>query len=865
MMTTTKRKRNRQQRRKMGEGWNALVMLACRTAAAEITRVDVQTFQSKGIMKKLLVASIMLFVAALLAACRTPEPAAETVQVVAEPQARRRDVGSLGLSGEVGKENDPPTYVGAEVCELCHREVYDRYAQSGHNLALNPVVNGQPPEYPFSEIPSPPEGYTWDDVAYVVGGYNWKARFVGQDGFLITGDANSATQYNLHNADLDLGDQWVPYHSGEELAFDCGRCHTTGYRPDGNQAERPGLRGTWAADGVQCEACHGAGSRHVESPLDVPLTSNQDASLCQTCHTAGNLDQMEAGDGFVLHHDRTDSPLAAKKQNLGCVGCHDPHQGVVAAQEKQQPTTHTPCETCHLDKASPRADQLHPTVVECVDCHMPQLIKSAVGDAAAFTGDLRTHLLQIQPAAGQFSEDGGTSMPYISLDFACRQCHVEKTDNELIAAATDYDHQGPLHSLEVSAGVDCFQCHGPTDWADVTVNPRVHELVGYPLTGSHAELACSQCHTDTFTETSGDCMTCHAQDEPHEGQLGQNCAQCHTPEGWQEATFDHAQAAIRLVGFHIGLDCSQCHSDLTFQGTPQTCYACHAGRAPHSGQFGPSCEQCHTPNGWRQVTFNHSQAAFQLVGAHASVSCQQCHSNGVFRGTPQTCYACHAGRDPHGGQFGPSCEQCHTPNGWNQTTFDHSRAAFQLVGAHAGVSCQQCHTSGVFRGTPQDCTSCHAGRDAHGGRFGTNCAQCHTPNGWNQATFDHGLAAFPLTGRHTQVSCAQCHGGGVYLGTPKVCSACHGEPAVHAGLFGTACETCHTTNGWLPAGYNGPHTFPMNHKGANGNCQTCHPSGPPAYTCYGCHDAGKIERKHREEGISDFGNCMACHPTGQEP
>ena len=44
---------------------------------------------------------------------------------------------------------------------------------------------------------------------------------------------------------------------------------------------------------------------------------------------------------------------------------------------------------------------------------------------------------------GQFSEDGSVSYSQISLDFACRHCHIPdtglaKTDEELIEAATEY-------------------------------------------------------------------------------------------------------------------------------------------------------------------------------------------------------------------------------------------------------------------------------------------------------------------------------------------------------------------------------------------------------------------------------------------
>jgi hypothetical protein len=79
---------------------------------------------------------------------------------------------------------------------------------------------------------------------------------------------------------------------------------------------------------------------------------------------------------------------------------------------------------------------------------MPRITKSAWGDAAKFTGDIRTHLMAIDPAQiGQFSEDGKTSLSQLGLDFACRVCHVEgglasaKTDAELIERATGYHNR----------------------------------------------------------------------------------------------------------------------------------------------------------------------------------------------------------------------------------------------------------------------------------------------------------------------------------------------------------------------------------------------------------------------------------------
>jgi hypothetical protein len=76
---------------------------------------------------------------------------------------------------------------------------------------------------------------------------------------------------------------------------------------------------------------------------------------------------------------------------------------------------------------------------------MPRIIKSAWGNAEMFTGDIRTHVMRINPdQIGQFSEDGTSVLPEIGLDFACRQCHVEggnatpKSDEELIDKARGY-------------------------------------------------------------------------------------------------------------------------------------------------------------------------------------------------------------------------------------------------------------------------------------------------------------------------------------------------------------------------------------------------------------------------------------------
>ena len=375
------------------------------------------------------------------------------------PAGPEGEQGVPGPAGLDGLSYTPPTFIGSAACAECHQDIYDVFSQSGHPYQLNAVVDGESPQYPFSEVSNPPEGYTWDDISYVIGGYNWKARFLDQDGYIITGaDENAATQYNLENDDLDLGDEWVSYHAGEEnLAYECGTCHTTGYSPIGNQDGLSGIIGTWAFGGVQCEECHGAGSQHAENPIAIRVKIDRDAESCGACHATGSVDAVSATDGFIQHHDSYDALFPGKHATLDCVLCHDPHSGVVQLREANLPTTQTACENCHFDEAQYEAG--HNNIgVDCIDCHMPNIVQNAVGDAERFMGDLRTHLVSINPTQiEQFveDEDGIIALNQLSLNSSCRGCHnpdgfgPEVTDEELLSLAVGYHTPPPAEATAV--------------------------------------------------------------------------------------------------------------------------------------------------------------------------------------------------------------------------------------------------------------------------------------------------------------------------------------------------------------------------------------------------------------------------------
>jgi hypothetical protein len=245
---------------------------------------------------------------------------------------------------------------------------------------------------------------------------------------------------------LETRDEWVAYHPGEEISYDCGRCHTTGYSSSGSQDGLSGIVGSWAEAGIGCEECHGPGSLHANHPLSFRPVVDRASAACAACHARGTVEEVAASDGFIQHHDQYQDLFEGKHVILDCVVCHDPHAGVVQLREAALPTTLANCENCHFAQVLNQNNEVHAQIdVDCVSCHMPRLIQVAAGDPAKFTGDMRTHMVTIDPLQiEQLSEDGTVTHPRLALNSSCRGCHNpdglgrEKTDEELIETAVGY-------------------------------------------------------------------------------------------------------------------------------------------------------------------------------------------------------------------------------------------------------------------------------------------------------------------------------------------------------------------------------------------------------------------------------------------
>jgi hypothetical protein len=481
----------------------------------------------------------------------------------------------------------------------------------------------------------------------------------------------------------------------------------------------------------------------------------------------------------------------------------------------------------------------------------------------------------------------------------------------LLGPGTAAAQQAPANPHVNLRGLACSACHTTGSWKEVSFD---HRRTGTPLRGQHAVAPCTGCHDlRDFRTAARACRFCHQ--DPHRGDAGVTCEQCHTEATWYRVDPRDAHANTRLpeLGVHAALRCADCHRQAAFQqfsGPVTPCVACHQGTFQATVNpshvtlgFSRQCESCHQFTTWNFALFTQHDAIFHIyTGPHAGKwrDCSSCHANASDY-TVFSCTTCH--QQPrtdreHQGITGYSyqssaCLMCH-PTGERGEFVQHDAIFPIFSGVHAGTwsACTACH---VDVGDPQTFTcmssGCHAQSvtdPQHAGITGyvytaSQCLSCH-PSGEQGNFTQHDQLYFPIyTGTHagTWSACAACHQS---AGDPSVftcmSSGCHVQAttdAAHSGIPGYAytasqCLSCH------PNGQQGDFTqhdqlyFPIysgRHAGRWSTCAACHQSAgdPSVFTCMssGCHPQAQTDNNHSGmNGYSyDAAACLSCHPTGR--
>ena len=305
-------------------------------------------------------------------------------------------------------------YMGAESCADCHSSQFGQWLTSGHRFILMNSNSARHRPLPL------PQGESWDDISYTVGGHKTRVAYLDSQGYLLSDEFN-----------LNTG-EWYEAHPGSAVPYDCAACHTTGYEESGNQDGLPGFVGTFALPGVQCEHCHGPGMAMEPGSTD--------PAFCGTCHNHGPDDTVAAGGGFILSEGQYNEFLASPHSDagLGCVSCHSPHQTVEFGIDAT-------CSGCHSDEAAAYAGSLMDIGgIDCVDCHMPPATVSA-GPLGPHEGDMKSHIFNINtdPSANMFTPDGSQlaltgGEGAVTLDFVCQRCHMGTSLDVLSKFAEDF-------------------------------------------------------------------------------------------------------------------------------------------------------------------------------------------------------------------------------------------------------------------------------------------------------------------------------------------------------------------------------------------------------------------------------------------
>ena len=660
-------------------------------------------------------------------------------------------------------ESDSPTdtpaadYVGSDACNTCHAEEHTQWTESGHPYKLT-AVDGGPPSDAFpdhaqfpNDIVGPPDGYTWDDVTYTIGGFGWKMRWMDLDGYIITsGAAEDLVQYNFE-ADEHGQDNWVTYHTDDEPGtkpYNCGKCHTTGWVYDedwdtdddlsDNQDGLPGIHGTFVEGGIGCEACHGPGSLHVEDHDANDMIIDTSSALCGQCHTRDPDNHILAKGGFIKHHEQYDewlhSPHGGAARGPGCNDCHDSHASVKFDDVAAGTGVTASCESCHTEITQ----TAHNGAASCVDCHMPMASKSAV-KVHDYQGDIKTHIWTINTepvgkdamfnAEGNYVVEDDAGQAMVTLDFACYGCHQDaagvgggasfKSLSTLAESAQGM--HGTVPDLDYVGAETCGNCHSDhfDNW----------KASGHPYKLSPVDGGPPTDHFPDHAQFPNDIV------DPPTGYTWDDVTYTIGGFGWKMRWIDNdgyiitSGAAEDLVQYNFEADAwGTYHTDDEPGTKPYNCGKCHTtgwvydedwetdgdlsdnqdGLEGMHGTFfsgGVECEACHGMGSQHA----HDPGSYDVVLDSSSELCGQCHTRdsenriaakgGYIKHHEQYDEWLHS---PHGGTRGPGCNDCHD---------SHASVKFDDAAPGSGVtaSCVSCHSEITYTDhhTMATCTDCH--------------------------------------------------------------------------------------------------------------------------------------------------------------
>jgi hypothetical protein len=433
------------------------------------------------------------------------------------------------------------------------------------------------------------------------------------------------------------------FHGRSAVAGQCSACHTehqgrgadiVGLAPEGFDHARTDFQLAGAHAAVACARCHVPQARFREAPRQCVECHREDdvhagmlGTDCATCHDAGRFGAAR------FDHSRTRFPLRDAHAGAPCSACHEDDTfkgaptrcaGCHAADDVHRGSRGQECASCHVtadwkqtrfdhEKASGYALLGRHKALECDSCHRGGDLKSALprecggchaaadphaGRMGGACGDCHGQD-RWEKAGFDHERRAKFALRGAHAELACHACHTGIVGQQALETqcagchGVDDVHRG-------SMGRDCAACHRETGWRDAVKFD--HDLARFPLVGLHVAAACEDCHaTRAFHDAPDRCVDCHRDEDVHRGALGEECHDCHNPNGWNFWQFDHAASTdFALTGAHGKLGCRDCHRKPAHEAAISgDCAACHRADDAHDGRFGTDCARCHDTRSFR--------------------------------------------------------------------------------------------------------------------------------------------------------------------------------------------------------------------------------------------------------------------------
>lgn len=305
-----------------------------------------------------------------------------------------------GNTGSIGHTD----YAGSQECRGCHTQIYDSWWKTRHAYSVLDASEARAAGYPLPPTQGAADPIQrWGDVSFVIGGRQ-RIAYADRSGQVL----DSAYHHRIES--------WSPFPSKHMKV--CGPCHFTGAMEGARTPDEtpdPADPGNYHERNVGCEACHGPGARHSESLESEDIRVDASSRVCGRCHTSAgkvlpkddahathdlvqtwNRDPhvlgvrfrshnafcsdchspYERGDFTEEHEGAAIRVFSEHKQNITCIGCHDPHALTEATYSRDEVYLGPPiAPRPHVyrgndgDFTTTDYDSFQSTEQVCLDCH----------------------------------------------------------------------------------------------------------------------------------------------------------------------------------------------------------------------------------------------------------------------------------------------------------------------------------------------------------------------------------------------------------------------------------------------------------------------------------------------------------------